>query len=65
MYDLRKRTTNGGGEVGYWKKSFSIYLSLSPSPLKRQSENLADYRLLPTARDLQTSLPPPTSHVSY
>ena len=40
MYDLSKLTKNGGGEVGYWKKAFSIYPSLPPSTLKRQSENL-------------------------
>ena len=66
MYYVRKLTYNEEGEVGYWKKLFSIYPSPLPSTLKRSSENLrTDDRLLLTAHDLQTSLPPPKYQVSY
>ena len=40
MYYVRKLTYNEEGEVGYWKKLFSIYPSPPPSTLKRSSENL-------------------------
>ena len=40
MYYVRKLTYNEEGEVGYWKKLFSIYPSPLPSTLKHSSENL-------------------------
>ena len=54
MYYVRKLTKTGGGEVGYWKESFSIYPSLSflPSNAKVRTKETINCLLFSSASKL-------------